>query len=101
MLIRAKYEGDKMVATHAEPMGDLIAYTNDLAKDRSNGFTQDRTMRMVGRYNTTTLLDYEKFHPGWTARVYGRDMKDRQKAWREFMRSDWGRPTATVNPLSV
>ncbi len=101
MLIRAKYEGDKIKTTHAEPMGDLIRYTNDLAKDQSNGFTKDRTLRMVGRYNNTTLMDYDKEHPGWLARTQGKDLKDRQKAWREFIRSDWGRPTATVNPMSV
>lgn len=101
MLIRANYDGEKIKALHAEPMEDLIRYTNDLSKDRSNGFTKDRTMRLVGRYNTLTLLDYDKVHPGWMARVQGRDMKDRQKAWQEFIRSDWGRPTATVNPSTV
>lgn len=101
MLIRAKTDGDKIKALHAEPMADLIRYSNELSKDRSNGFTNDRTMRFVGRYNNTTLMDYEQSHPGWMARVQGRDLQDRQKAWREFIRSDWGRPTATVNPMTV
>ena len=101
MLIRAKFNDDKIEALHAEPMGDLIKYSNELSKDRSNGFTKDRTMRLVGRYNNTTLMDYDKEHPGWMGRVQGRDLQDRQKAWREFIRSDWGRPTATVNPLTV
>lgn len=101
MLIRANFEGEKIKALHAEPMADLIRYTNDLSKDQNNGFTKDRTMRMIGRYNTTTLMDYDKEHPGWMARTQGRDLQDRQKAWREFMRSEWGRPTATVNPLTV
>ncbi len=101
MLIRANTNGDKIEALHAEPMEDLIHYSNELSKDRSNGFTKDRSMRMVGRYNSTTLMDYDKEHPGWMARVQGRDLIDRQNAWREFIRSDWGRPTATVDPMSV
>ncbi len=101
MLIRANYEGDKIKALHAEPMADLIQYSRHLAKDPSNGFTKGRTMRHVGRYNTTTLLDYDQSHPGWMARAQGKDLKDRQKAWREFIRSGWGRPTALVNPLTV
>ena len=101
MLIRANYNDDKIEALHAQPMGDLIRYTNDLSKDRSNGFTKERTMRHIGKYNVTTLLDYEKFHPGWTARTQGKDLDDRKKAWKEFIRSEWGKPTATVNPLTV
>jgi hypothetical protein len=100
MLIRANYENDKVKALHAEPMGDLIDYSRELAKDESNGFTKDRTMRFVGRYNNTTLLAYDQEHPGWMARVMNaKDRIDRNKAWREFLNSDYGRPTMTVEAL--
>jgi hypothetical protein len=100
MLIRAKYEDDKINALHAEPMGDLISYTRELAKDQSNGFTKDRTMRLVGRYNNTTLLEYDRCHPGWMARIMdSKDVSGRNKAWREFLNSDYGRPTMTVEAL--
>lgn len=99
MLIRAKTNGDKIEALHAEPMADLIRYSKDLAKDPSNGFTKDRTMRFVGRYNNTTLLEYDRCNPGWMQRVMSKDIPDRNKAWREFLQSDYGRPTMTVEAL--
>lgn len=100
MLIRANYEDDKVKILHAEPMADLISYSKNLAKDASNGFTKDRTMRLVGRYNNTTLMEYDRCHPGWMARVMNsKDIVDRNKAWREFLNSDYGRPTMTVESL--
>lgn len=100
MLIRAKVNNDKFEALHAEPMEDLISYSHELAKDPSNGFTKDRTMRLVGRFNNTTLLEYDRCHPGWMARVMNsKDVSDRNKAWREFLGSDYGRPTMTVKAL--
>lgn len=100
MLIRAQFEDDKINALHAEPMADLISYSKDLAKDPSNGFTKDRTMRFVGRYNNTTLLEYDRCHPGWMSRVMNsKDVAERNKAWREFLKSDYGRPTMTVEAL--
>ena len=100
MLIRANYEDDKIKVLHAEPMSDLISYSKELAKDSSNGFTKDRTMRFVGRYNDTTLLEYDRCNPGWMARVMNsKDVSDRNKAWREFLTSDYRRPTMTVEAL--
>ena len=100
MLVRANYEGDKIKTLHAEPMEDLIRYSHNLSKDPSNGFTKDRTMRFVGRYNNTTLLEYDRCHPGWMARIMNaKDVTDRNKAWREFLTSDYGRPTMTVEAL--
>lgn len=100
MLIRANYEGDKMRALHVEPMTDLINYSKELAKDPSNGFTKERTMRLVGRYNSTTLMEYDRCHPGWMARIMNsKDVSDRNKAWQEFLKSDYGRPTMTVEAL--
>ena len=100
MLVRANYAGDKMNAFHVEPMADMIAYSRELAKDPSNGFTKKRTMRLVGRYNNATLLEYDRCHPGWMERVMNaKDVTDRNKAWREFLNSDYGRPTMTVEAL--
>lgn len=99
MIIRANYNDDKIKILHAEPMGDLIDYARHLAKDPSNGFTKDRTMRLVGRYNNTTLLEYDRCHPGWAARTMSKDIPERNKAWREFLISDYGRPTMTVEAL--
>ncbi len=100
MLIRAMTNGSKIEALHAEPMGDLISYTRELAKDSSNGFTKGRSMRLVGRYNQTTLMEYDRCHPGWMARVMSsKDITERNKAWREFLASDYGRPTMTVEKL--
>ena len=102
MLIRANYDGEKIKVLHAEPMADMIAYSQELAKDESNGFTKNRTMRFVGRYNNTTLLEYDRCHPGWMARVMqGKDIVDRNKAWKEFLNSDYGRPTLAVKPGTV
>ena len=99
MLIKAQYDGDKIKALHQEPMQDLIRYTHELSKDPSNGFTKGRTMRHVGRYNQTTLMDYDQSHPGWMSRAMGKDIIDRNKAWKEFFQSEWGRPTMTVERL--
>lgn len=100
MLVSAKFEGSKLKTLHAEPMSDLIAYTSHLAKDPSNGFTKNRTLRHVGRFNNITLLEYDRCHPGWMARIMdAKDVAGRSKAWREFLNSDYGRPTMTVEAL--
>lgn len=100
MLIEAKYKNDKMIATHVEKIGDQVKYCADLAKDRSNGFSKDRNMRRVGSFPILTLMDYDKVHPGWYKRATEQpDFKDKQKAWREFLASEWAKPFLMVEKI--
>ena len=100
MLIKAKYEGDKINVLHAERIDTAMAYCHDLSKDQSNGFTKERTMRRVGSPPMLTLLDYDKFHPGFMQRAMSpTSSADKNKAWREFFASEWGRPFLTVEKI--
>jgi hypothetical protein len=100
MLIEAKYKNDRIIATRVDKIGDQINYCQDLAKDRSNGFTRDRTMRRVGSFPTFTLMEYDRLHPGWYARcTQMNDFKDKQKAWREFLDSDYAKPFMMIEKM--
>lgn len=100
MLIRAKYKNDKIVATHVQKIGEISDYCRDLAKDPSNGFTKDRNMRRIGSFPTMTLMEYDRCHPGWYARVaINNDFQDRQKAWKEFLGSDYSKPFMMVEKM--
>jgi hypothetical protein len=100
MLISAKYKNDCIQATHVEKIDDQVRYCNDLAKDRSNGFTKDRNMRRLGSFPTFTLMEYDRIHPGWYARVTEtNDRDDKQKAWREFLGTDYAKPFMMVEKL--
>lgn len=100
MLLRAKYEGDKIRATHVQRVDEQINYSRELAKDQSNGFTKDRQMRRVGSFPTFTLLAYDQKYPGWYKRVTeNKDFQDKQKAWREFLNSDYAKPFMMVEKL--
>lgn len=100
MLVKANYVGDKINVLHAENVGRQIVYCNDLAKDRSNGFTKDRSMRLLGRFPDLVLKEYERLHPGWMERAQcGSDIDVKQKAWREFLDSDSAKPFMTVEKI--
>lgn len=100
MLIEAKYQGNKITAKHVQRVDGTIAYARDLAKDPSNGFTKDRNMRRLGSFPTLTLMDYDKMHPGWMQRIMNmQDFQDKQKAWREFLDSDYAKPFMMVEKL--
>jgi hypothetical protein len=100
MLISAKYEKDKMVATHVQKIDEISRYCNDLAKDPSNGFTKDRNMRRIGSFPTFTLLAYDQAYPGWYKRVTeNKDFKDKQRAWKEFLASDYAKPFMMVDKM--
>jgi hypothetical protein len=100
MLISAKYKNDKVIATHVEKIDEQSAYCHDLAKDQSNGFTKDRQMRRIGSFPTFTLMEYDRCHPGWYARVtINKDFQDKHKAWREFLDSDYSKPFMMVEKM--
>lgn len=100
MLIEARYKGDKIVATHVQKIDEQVKYCQDLAKDRSNGFTKDRAMRRIGSFPTLTLLEYDRVHPGWYNRVMKNlDFADKQKAWKEFLASEYAKPFMMVEKL--
>jgi hypothetical protein len=100
MLISAKYENDKIVAQHVQNIAGIPEYCRELSKDESNGFTKDRSMRRVGSFPSFTLMEYDRLHPGWYARAsQTKDLQDRQKAWREFLSSDYAKPFMMVEKL--
>jgi hypothetical protein len=100
MLISAKYKNDKIIAIHGEDVGEQITYSRDLAKDPSNGFTKDRSLRRIGSFPVLTLMEYDRLHPGWYKRATEtKDFEDKQKAWREFMASDFAKPFMMVEKL--
>ena len=100
MLIEAKYKDDKVSVLHAQNIAGIPDYCRDLAKDQSNGFTKDRNMRRIGSFPTFTLMEYDRLHPGWYKRVSAnKDFQDKQKAWREFLGSDYAKPFMMVEKL--
>lgn len=100
MLIRAKYEKDNISVLHAQRVDGIVEYCNDLAKDRSNGFTKDRTMRRIGSFPVFTLMEYDRLHPGWYKRASdGTDLQTKQSAWREFLASDAAKPFMMVEKM--
>ena len=100
MLIEAKYKDDKVSVLHAQNIAGIPDYCRDLAKDQSNGFTKDRNMRRIGSFPTFTLMEYDRLHPGWYKRVStNKDFQDKQKAWREFLGSDYAKPFMMVEKL--
>lgn len=100
MLISAKYEKDKVVATHVQRIDGISRYCQDLAKDPSNGFTKDRSMRRIGSFPVMTLMEYDRIHPGWYGRcTQNKDFQDKQKAWKEFLGSDYARPFMMVEKM--
>lgn len=100
MLVRARYEGDNIKVLHAQNVGHQIRYCNDLTKDRSNGFTKERSMRRIGSFPDLVLKEYDRLHPGWMVRAScGSDLDVKQKAWREFLDSDAAKPFMTVDKM--
>lgn len=100
MLISAKYEKDKMIATHVQRIDGISRYCQDLAKDQSNGFTKDRSMRRVGSFPTFTLLAYDQSNPGWYKRITeNKDFEDKQRAWKEFLKSEYAKPFMMVDKM--
>ena len=100
MLISAKYKDDKIIATHAERIDGQVKYCHDLAKDQSNGFTKDRSMRRIGSFPILTLMEYDRGHPGFYQRLfYNNDYADKQKAWKEFLASEWSKPFMMVEKM--
>lgn len=100
MLISAKYKNDEIHATHVERIDDQVRYSRELAKDQSNGFTKDRNMRRVGSFPTFTLMAYDQVHTGWYKRITeNKDFQDKQKAWREFLDSEYAKPFLMVEKL--
>ena len=100
MLISAKYKEDKISATHVVRVDDQIRYSKELAKDQSNGFTKDRNMRRIGSFPTFTLMEYDRVHPGWYNRItYNQDFQDKQKAWKEFLGSEYAKPFMMVEKM--
>ena len=100
MLIEAKYKDSKITAVHAQNIAGIPEYCHDLSKDPSNGFTKDRNMRRIGSFPNMTLLEYDRIHPGWWGRVsQTKDLEDRQKAWREFLGSDYAKPFMMVEKM--
>lgn len=100
MLIEAKYKNDKLVVTHVQKIDEISDYCRDLAKDQSNGFTKDRNMRRIGSFPTFTLMAYDQTHPGWYKRITeNKDFQDKQKAWREFLNSEYSKPFMMVEKM--
>jgi hypothetical protein len=100
MLISAKYIKDKISVLHGEDVAPQIAYCNNLSKDRSNGFTKERSMRRIGSFPDLVLKEYDRLHPGWFVRAScGFDLDVKQKAWREFLDSDTAKPFMTVEKM--
>lgn len=100
MLISAKFQKDKIIAQHVQNIAGIPEYCHELAKDQSNGFTKDRSMRRVGSFPVMTLMEYDRVHPGWYKRASGTtDFSDKQKAWREFLDSDYAKPFMMVEKL--
>lgn len=100
MLLKAEYQNDKISVLHAQRIGEIRDYCQDLAKDDSNGFTKDRSMRRIGSFPTLTLMEYDRLHPGWFMRVsQTKDWEDKQKAWKEFLRSDFAKPFMMVEKM--
>jgi len=100
MLIEAKFKGDKIMATHVQRIDGIIDYCNDLAKDPSNGFTKNRSMRRIGSFPNFSFMEYDRLHPGWYLRVSSnKDFQDKQKAWKEFLGSEYAKPFMMVDKL--
>lgn len=100
MLIEAKYKKDKIETLHAQYVKGIPEYCRELAKDESNGFTKDRSMRRVGSFPVFTLMSYDQKNPGWYHRAMGQnDLNEKQKAWREFLASDYAKPYMMVEKM--
>lgn len=100
MILSARYKDDKIIVQHAQRVGEQMRYCQDLAKDPSNGFTKDRSMRRIGSFPAFTLMEYDRLHPGWYKRAMnGLDLREKQKAWREFLGSDESKPFMMVEKL--
>ena len=100
MLIKAQYEGDKIKVLHAQKVDESSKYCADLAKDRSNGWTKDRSMRRIGSFPVLTMMEYDRLHPGWLTRASdGSDLAVKQGAWKEFLKSDVAKPFMTVEKM--
>jgi hypothetical protein len=100
MLVSAKYKNDTIRATHIQKIDEISSYCQDLAKDSSNGFTKDRKMRRIGSFPVFTLMEYDRCHPGWYKRIsINKDYADKQKAWKEFIDSDYAKPFMMVEKM--
>lgn len=100
MLIKARYNGSKIEAVHAQRIDEIRDYCQDLSKDSSNGFTKDKTMRRIGSFPVFTLMEYDRTHPGWYAQASGeKDPRERTRIWKQFLDSDYARPFMTVERM--
>jgi hypothetical protein len=100
MLIKLEHEGQKLKATHVERVDGNIRYCQELAKDSSNGFTKQRTMRRIGNVPNIALLAYAQEHPDWWQRAFSPVTQfEKNRAWRDFFKSEIGRPYLTVEKI--
>jgi len=100
MLMSARFNKTQIIANHVERIDGTIKYCADLAKDPSNGFTKDRSMRRVGSFPVLTLMEYDRTHPGWYDRAFNpQDLATKQSAWKEFIGSEYAKPFMTVDKM--
>jgi len=100
MLMSAKFKSDKIVVHHTQNISGIPEYCHELAKDQSNGFTKDRSMRRLGSFPVMTLMEYDRLHPGWYLRATkNEDFQDKQRAWHEFLKSEYAKPFMMVEKL--
>lgn len=99
MLVRARVENEKFIATHTDDVSAELEYAKEMRKDPNNGWSGSRTMRKVATIPHALIKKYGETHPGFETLAFGqvKDFKLRDKAirdflkWEEAQRYTWGK----------
>lgn len=87
MLISAKYEKDKIKATHVQRIDGFLEKAHEMRKENRAGMWRGGTGRHVATVPDSAIEKWEETHPGFKALAFGKttDFKLRDKAIREFL----------------
>jgi len=99
MLISAKYEKDKVVATHVQRIDGFLEKAYAMRKETRAGMWKGGTGRHVATVPESAIEKWEEKHPGFKQLAFGKttDFKLRDKAIREFLRANEGKQFAWGN----
>ena len=76
---RAHYEGDKIVVVHAAEVSGVLKVNQELRKDHANGFTNGRTMRLIGVVDNLAYFAMIKKYP----EIQTGTPAEKKKAWKK------------------
>jgi hypothetical protein len=99
MLLKARLENDKIIATHVVRVDQFREFAAKMRKEKDNGWSKMRLQRWCARIPESAIEKYEEKCPGFKDLAFGKvkDWKLRDKVIREFLRWSENRDFAWGN----